>query len=763
MTPTLPSVLSHPDAEVLPDDRDINLYHLVPNVPHLRVDKGVPVFRGLFWANRLNGGSPTDGPLGGALLNFDVNLDIRPEVQEEIRKQLEASGVQQQRQEEMLREERERVERMARATGQAPAAPHVPAIGPIRFGSIEYLSGNVVLLVEKEGDFVKWSSAGGPPSLMGSNNAAFALRLSSQAAEIWYQGLEQDATAISLRYELKFQVSLPSLDIHIWAGSSEHFEIERKVDRVIQNMDTGCGDADVERIDVKEVTEQLLQEGLINIEITKGTAKVSDEHVAQLRDVAINLMTDRVKEIMMSRIRGMTEEERRTGLQQKVVEDVHAFAELRLSQSDVVEWSVNPQATLTNFLGGLTGEDRKKLVTLVDLANPVVATLEAPVTVDAPWDGDPGVAKVDVKVTYPAAPFEDQKVQEISLDKATPQATLRWRRNRGDRGTLDYTAHAYIHGVREPVEIAKGTTNGPIHVEVPEIGKLALRARPYGDDFALKGSGKITAVQLDYEYGSDDESDHIANSLVLRGEDAAAGHPVAHRISGQIHGPVLIKPTYLREDGAPITGSEIKAYVRPGEEFRVDLPSAWPDKLRVGARVRPGITGLTQVGVELKHSNPAQGFESDARMLLAEDVEWAGSTLLAQAQAANQRFRYRYSVQGVDQLAESPWLDAEGDGELPVLPVLAVRVRLNRLGLGQRFSDAIVRLVYTDPSRPDVEVSHEMFLDDPAAEPVWLIPRASSHVDSYRYSMSLTTVDGAPVEVPETDGRGENLVLRVPV
>ncbi|HWT25189.1 MAG TPA: hypothetical protein VN213_16925 [Solirubrobacteraceae bacterium] len=762
MTITFPSVLSHPDAEVFPDTEDINLYYLVPNVPRLRIDGEVPVFRGLFWANRLNGSSPSPGGLGGALLNFDVDLSIPEETQDEIRKQLVSSGVQQQRQADLLREERERADRMARATGSAPVAPAVQAVGPIRFGSIQYLDGNVTLLVEKDGDFVEWSSAGGPPSLMGTNNSAFALRLGGDAAEIWYRGLEQDATAIGVRYELKFQVMLPSLDIHVWAGSHEHLEIERKAERVIESVDQGCEDADVERIDVKEVTERLQQEGLIHIDIQKGTAKVSDEHVAQLREMALNLISERVKQIMMSRIRGMTEEERRNGLHQKVTEDIRAFAELRLSQRDVVEWKVNPQATLTEFLGGITGEERKRLVTLVDLANPVVATVEAPVTVNAPWDGDPGISKVDIAVIYPAAPFEDEKVKEVSLDKATPQTTLRWRRNRGDKGMLEYVARAYVKGQRDPVEIAKGTTNGPIHVEVPEIGKLALEARPFGDDFGLKGSGKITAVQLDYEYGKAGERDHVANRIVLRGEDAAAGREIAHRISGHINGPVRIVPTYLREDGAPITGEEINAYARPGEVFRVDVPSAWPDKLRVGARVRPGIPGLEQVLVHVEHADEATGFESDATILLDEDGEWSGSNVLAQADAGNQRFRYRYSVQGADQLEQSPWVDAEGDGELPLLPVQAVRIRgLNRLGLGDRFSDAILRLTYTDESR-NWEISHEMFLDDPAAEPVWLVPRVSPQLNAFRYSLSLTTMDGDVVDVPETGGSGENLVLRAP-
>ena len=53
---------------------------------------------------------------------------------------------------------------------------------------------------------------------MGSNNSAFALRLGPTGSAVWYRALEQDATALGIRYELEFEVTLPSMEVHIWAG-----------------------------------------------------------------------------------------------------------------------------------------------------------------------------------------------------------------------------------------------------------------------------------------------------------------------------------------------------------------------------------------------------------------------------------------------------------------------------------------------------------------------------------------------------------------
>jgi hypothetical protein len=768
MAVTFPAALIHKGVTCLPDDDDCNLYHLVPGAPALRQDGGVPVFRALFWTDQADGSPGSVAGLKGAQIGFDVNLAIPTPLVEEIRGVLESSGVQQQRRAVQLREERERLERLAKARGEAAGDPeaNVPPVGPIRFGTLQYTGSKVVLLERTSDGFVEWTSTGGPSSQIGDNNTAVALRLGPEGSAVWLRALQQDATALGIRCELQFEARLPSLEIHVWAGSHQSLELTRKVERVIEKMDQGCSDVDVERIDVKEISETLLQEGLVNIEIVKGSAKISDEHVGQLREAALGLITDRVKEVLQHRIRGLSEQERQTSLLGKVSEEVKAFAELRLRQRDMIQWAVNPQATITDFLGGITGDRRKRLMTVVDLADPVVSTLSVPVSVDAPWDtADPPVTRVNVEVTYPAAVGEQQRTQSISFDKQTQPTVLRWRRapaGRPDRGTVQYRAEAFVRGAAQPIPLRGDSTQGPVHVQCPELGKFAVQARPNLTDFGLRGSGKVTGVQLDYTYKDQGQPDHVAGSIVLR-PDQPDGRLITHTTFREIDAPLRVRTTYLRDTGAPIIGPEQFAWMRAGETYQLDVPSPWPDKLLVGARVRPGIPGLLKVGVDLSHRG-ADGFASDATMELAEDVDWQASTTLVQADPTNQRFRYRYRVHGADQLAVSPWVEAEGDQELPLLPVLAVRLRVDRLRLGTDYSDAVVRLAYAHPGPGGMETRQELFVTDPATETVWLVPRVNPGIDSYRYSMTLFPLDPdeEPVEVPEAEARGELLVLRPP-
>jgi hypothetical protein len=109
----------------------------------------------------------------------------------------------------------------------------------------------------------------------------------------------------------------------------------------------------------------------------------------------------------------------------------------------------------------------------------------------------------------------------------------------------------------------------------------------------------------------------------------------------------------------------------------------------------------------------------------------------------------------------SPWTDLEGDQEI-ILPVLSVKLRSDRLKLGTDFLEALVRLKYEDLSRR-FQTQHEFFLTKENAQAVWLVPRLDSNLQDYKYSMTLFKASGEPVEVPERDGSGANLILMPPV
>lgn len=757
---TFPQALTFRDIIVFPDDEDPNLFYPMSGMPRLRMEGQTPVFRGLFWTDAADGTGGSVAGVNGALLNFDVNLAVGDEDLKALKDQIRNSGIQHARQEQMLNDERERLQRMARAQGQDQGSvqPRVPDVGEVRFGSVMFTGGNVVLLEEKGGGFVEWSSAGGPPSLIGDNNSAFALRLGPEGAAVWYRGLQQDATAIGVRYELKFEARLPSLQIHVWAGSHQSADFERTVERTVTNEDQGCSHADVEHVNVKSITEHIVEDGLVNIEIIKGSAKISDEVVSQLRSAALSMITDRVKEILMHRLRGLTEDERKNSLIEMATEEITSFAELRLTQRDVIEWSVNPQATITDFLGGMSGNDRSKLITLVDLSDPIVSTLDMKVSVGAPWTATPQVTSVIVDLDY--APAGDQSARSLVFQQNTAEQTVHWRRGKRGSGDVKYKAKAFVLGAADPIPLPGGSTNGHLHVEVPLVGAFSFKVKAPPDIFAATGgSGELSGIQVDYEYKADKDPDHVAGSVVLRKEDTD-GQTVTANTFRVIDAPVILTPTYLRKGGAPLPGAPLRVWAKPGQLNLVEIPSPWRDTLQISYRVPPGVFGLKKVEVELRYEDKPSEFVSSGLVTLEDTNDWSAKGTLVQSNKDNQKFTYRYTVQGVDQLCQGPWIDAEGDQEI-ILPVLGVHIRPDRLKLGTVYSAANFKLSYSD-SAHKLQVNQEIFVDKTSTNVAWLIPRVDPTQDGYTYSIQFFSDSGNDITVDNLTGEGATLLAPPP-
>ncbi|HVV86752.1 MAG TPA: hypothetical protein VHE35_27025 [Kofleriaceae bacterium] len=757
---TFPEVLTLEGVTVFPDDEDGDLYYLVPDRPRLAVRDGKPVMSALFWTDQADGSASVAGLKGGSI-KFDVDLAVSDDLKDAVAKQIVQDRIQYTRRAQILAAEQERADRQAKALGDS-ASPHVaepPPVGPVRFGTVQYTDGTLNLLDESGGNaFVAWSTTGGRPSLTGDNNAAFAMRLGPEGAAVWYRALEQDLAAIGVRFELTFQARLPSLEIHVWAASHQDYELDRTVERTTRNLDQGCSDADVESIDVKSVTEKLVEEGLINVEIIKGTAKISDDVVAQLRNAALTLIQDRVKEVIQHRIHGLTEEERKNSLIGMVREEVTMFAELRLQQQDVIEWKVNPQGTITQFLAALSADERKAMLKVIDLADPVVSTLEVEITCDAPWTGPPAVGRVIVDVSYPASPIEAQRTGTFSFSSTDlAPKTFRARRGPGN-GEVSYTARVYLTGAEEPVELSTVRALGAIHVSVPLLGAFKVKLRPNPDLFTLRGSGKITSLEVDYSYKEEGAPDYFRDQYALQPTEVA-GVEVGHTTFRRIDAPLIVKATYHRDEPPAIEGAPQRVWIGPGQVPVVELPVPYPDRLRLTASVAAGLPGLQKVVVDIDYEDADTGFGASGQILLDGDGAWTGAASIVQQRKEQQAFRYRYALYGAEQLARSPWIDASGDQDL-LLPLLAVTVHCDRLGIGTKYDRAIVRLAYEDAAH-GVKVAQELYVTD-AKDRYFLVPRVDGALDGYHYELTVFPLGADPVDVPSRDARGTHLVLQAP-
>lgn len=753
---TLPQITVLDDIIAFPDDENPNMFYLARSTPQIRMDGDMPIFNGLFWTDKADGTGSSTAGLAGGYVNFDINLGISEAEKKKAAKALKKMKIQKQRRREILKLEKERLGLIAKARGESRAPePDVPAVGEITFGALEYTDGTVTLLEEKAGGLVSWSSAGGPASLVGDNNAAFAIRLSADGAAVWYKALQQGDKAISTRYDLKFRLRLPSLEIRAWAGSTQKSEIERKVDRVWKNVDQGCSDADVERIDVSSVVESMTEEGLVNIEIKKGSTEISDEHVSQLRDMAIKLIEGKVKEIMMSRIHGMTEEERKTSMIEVMKEEISSFVELRFTQRDVVEWKMAPQATIMNFLEDVSEENKRNITKLVDLADDIVGTVEIPLQVNAPWEEAPHVSSVKVMAEYPSA---DENKSWL-FDKNTTKDKWLFRRPKKDDAVVKYTSEVYFKGVSKPLLIPTQETNGLINIEVGKVGLMQANFKPHPTLSSLSGDNKILNIQVAINYKTEDDSDHFKTSVVFKPEEVE-GKTLERAIYEHIDAPIEYVVTYYSKNGKVIEMPSQKYYFTENQAADIFTPNPYEDTLEVDVEL--GMSpdeSLKKIIVEFQYKDEDNEFTSEDKVALEAEEDWEAVTAkLVQLNRDMQDFRYRYKLIGDNLFSRSGWVDSTGDQTL-ILPILQVGINVSRLKIGEKYENVVLELSYKNDNQ---KVNHQIFLDEESAnKPInWFIPRIDDSQDTYTYSMTLYPADGDQIEIKELEGKGKFLIIK---
>jgi len=754
---TIPSILDHKNIVVYPDDEDPNQYYALKTVPEMRMHNGTPVFSGLFWTDQADGSNNSVAGIDGGYINFDVNLAVSEEEQEELKAKIKQMNIQKMRRKDLLKLERERLTLIAKASGSGRVPePNVPKVGEIVFGNITFTDGTVELLEEKEGEMVPWSSTGGPASLVGSNNAAFALRLSPKGAAVWYKSLKDDAKAFSIRYNMKMQMRLPSLEIRAWAGSTQKFEMDRKVERVWKNVDKGCSDADVERIDVKEVRENLMEQGLMNIEINKGSTQISDEHVSQLRNLAMELIDQKIKEILKSRVKGMTADERQNSMLEVIREEINSFVELRFSQRDVVEWKVAPQGTIMEFLADIPDAEKTRITKLVDLSEHEVETISIPISVDAPWEEEPNVNAVKVMCKYPAAEGTYSKI----FKKDTNTDTWHFRRPKQDDGILTYQYEVYFNGMSEPLVSEEKSTNGALNIQVGKEGVIDLNFKPHPNLASLSGDYKITNAQIDLTYKNEGEDSHFVSSVMVSGSETE-GTQFKRLLGKKIDAPLLFDVKYFTKGGEQIEMEQSKYYISENNTVEIYTPNPFEDTLKadVELSISPD-QSLKKIIGEFVYEDKENDFESSDKVVLDAEFDWEPVTAkLVQLDSDVKDFKYRYKVIGDNFIGNSKWIETTGE-QTVILPILQVLIDVSRLKIGETYGSAILEMVYQNEGERQI---HQFFLNSPDEKTVtWFVPRTSSTHDEYEYNLTLVPLDGDIIEEKGLKGRGKFLVVQDP-
>lgn len=738
---TIPIALTHKDIAVFPDDQDCNLYYCIRTTPQIRKTGDLPVFSGLFWTDKGDGSMESTAGIAGGWINFDANLGVSAKEENEIAGKIRASGIQQSRYGIIRRKEEERQRLRLKASGAEAAKgttelDNLPSVGAVHFGSINFTEGNVVLLEESEGDIVTWSSSGGKASMFGDNNAAFALRLSPAGGAIWYKALKGEAKAISIRYDLKFQIRVPSLEIRVYAGSTQRSEIHRDVERVWKNVDRGCTDADVERIDVKSVTRSLVDDGLINIEIKKGSAEISQEYVSQLRESMMKILESKVEEIIKSRVQGMTREQMDSSMIRLMTEEVNSFVELRFMQEDMIEWSIAPQGTIMNFLQDVPEKMKQQVTKLVDLSEAEVSTNKILVNVSAPWDEPPYATQVKVDMVYLA----NGKKESFLFKKGDPAAVWQFRKPLKDDGIVAYTTYAYFKGHAEPYLIPEQKTQGHVNINIGKIGVVDLAFKPHPYLISLSGKNKITSIQMDLSY-VDRNGKCLLNDSIMLTPEKIEGETYQRDLGTFLDQPLLYNVTYYFKEREPLEVDQKKIYLADDGIATVYSPYPFEDTLDLQVEM-PFIPHdiYKKVLVEFIYKDQKNDFESTDLVILSKEDDWEPVTArLVVLDKSIADFKYRFRLHSSDEIVRSEWIDGHGEAETVLLPIRKVVIGLNLLKLGTDYSGGFLRLHCDGVKAEKLVVLDEEKSKSPLE---WYLPGTANADPEYAYDLNLFDAKG---------------------
>jgi hypothetical protein len=229
-----PPFLMVDQVTVFPDHADPETYYYLVAVPELIVDRGEPAF----WATAIlpaaaagAGGAPAPSGVGRVLVSFDVRLPLPADTEERVRKEIQNRW-------------------------GTPARRLVPA--PLQSGKAS-LSVARPGAAEASKEFFVYE--GHAPSLVGDNQAAFAIAAEGQEAQALVAALSVGHLAAVVTYELEVPGLAPSFEARMtvhWSRVYQRFRereltnfivVNEEIDRTIESL----AEARAIEIEVKEL------------------------------------------------------------------------------------------------------------------------------------------------------------------------------------------------------------------------------------------------------------------------------------------------------------------------------------------------------------------------------------------------------------------------------------------------------------------------------------------------------------------------------
>ncbi len=731
------------DIAIYPDDENCNLFYCIRTKPKLRLEKGVPVFSAMFWSPLGEEDAKKAVRLAGGEVTFDAHLGITDQEREDIIAYIERSKYQDlvikrmKEEEEAKTKSRETIMQYTGVEVGTTGLRRIKEKAPVTLGSIEFQEGQVNILEEVGGALVTYTSAGSKPSMFGDNNSANKISLTPTGAEVWYRALDNDNKPISIVFDMKAKVRLPALEVHAYAGSYQKDNTDGVLQEVTNKVNGKCSSTKRTHLELAEIVRDVVDSGLIVVEIRPSSSSVSNECIDQVRDSVMNLLSKKIESIIQAHFEGMSEEERKESLLTKLHQELKAFTEIRFTQEDVLLIPLAPQCSLMHFLEDLTPDQRKKALAVYDLRDPLfrphrVINLAA----NAPWDY---ISDVEILVE------SGKEAETFIFNENTTSAKWELRVADDVLNPVDYTPSVHFKGGGKKYTFPKKTSTGDIFFDAGKVGLIDILFKPHPGLVNLTGKNKVTMAKVLIKYeGVDGKMEEYSLPLPVEEKEGA---PFVRRIGKPVEKPVTYQVKYDFKTRDSIVTPE-KSFFITDDQTTIYTPYPFEDSLDIVVSAPPFASDslVEKVTVELKYYDQKNDFTSFDSVLLNKEQGW--DNLMAHLPIMDRsvdNFQYKFTVKSENTIVQSAWMDFRGESETLILPIQRYVIMCNLLKLSEEYTIGELRIASKDGM-----IKQSFFLDDKVAEKKkieFYDLGTKDLVREFNYEMTLYSITGQPVNM----------------
>lgn len=776
------------------DDTQWWKFYLIPDYVSIRRDiNGNPVFLLIKYAfGDQDREENKNLPRGGGFMVFDVEMSVREADYKKIVEQLQKDVNDTWNQLKALAEaggksvQGARLESFHNLRGvttsvtlgvndvllglgpEGPAAPPGDKPPAVIISHPTWKEGKFRISAPQSTDLVSHRVTEGPVSLTGNNVVSANMDLTAAGATFMEKTLTNldgsgatDLTPIQVVYELKFLARVPPVRMRVTADSRNLF---MSVKSIYHDYEGGGCDEDTMTHSEQQM-EMAVQSGLLDVKLDAGTLDLSDDFLQELRSSGMKIVQDMIKDKFFDKREApATDEEDPTKDFVNRDSDVYymksdfSFETMHISYNEVIEsmvsWQVNPQGTLQAFLAGLSPQEMRKYVRVVDLDDPFFKTLGLTATCFADWANEP-IAFVECQVRYEGKDENNLQVEKVHTFTFTKDHTTEtWDPSLiGSKREYTYRWRVGFLG-REPGKFTKWEkdTTPRLNLSIADPGKIAIKVLAGNIDFA-----QITrTAQVDIKYGDSASGvEEEATTLLLVNGQLEQNYE--RYIFADWDRPVRYRTRFFLKNDQTIESDWQETLNR---QLLINEPTSY-HKLDVQLVPAGDWDGVVQTVVNLRYADAANGYFSEGVFAL-KTLEEFRSWMVVLKDANKRKFQYKIltSFKDGSPPTQTDWIEADSDQSLPITvrqnPKLKVKLLPNLVDF--KVTPVVeTTLRYTDTQGNIHKV--DTFPFTAATEAVWNFPIKSESARSYRHQTTYNTADGQVIQLPEATTDVTSLVV----